>query len=73
MVAEVCKTLLLESLRIPLGHRALAGLYIVRSPPAFTPTLYSWCLPIGPKTLRPSALTVAIDIGLGFIALTIVA
>ena len=72
MVAEIYKILLLESPWIPLHHRALAGLSTVRSPSAFLPTLHSSHLAREPKTIRPSALTVAMDIVLGFIPLTIV-
>ena len=72
MVAEVYKTLPLESLRMPLDHRALARLSTVESPPAFPPTLHSWHISRGPKIVRPSARTVGSDIGLRFIARTIV-
>ena len=67
MVAEEIKTLLLESSRTRLDHRALARLATVLSPPVFPLRLHSWHLPRGRKIVLLSVLTVVIHIGLEFI------
>ena len=72
MVAEEIMTLLLESPRTPLDHRALAGLSLVLSNFVFSPRVHSWHLPSGPKNTLLSVLTVVIDIGLVFILVLIV-
>ena len=65
-------TLLLESPRTPLDHRALARLSLVLSHFVFPLRLHSWDLPSGPKITLLSVLTVVIDIGLEFILVLIV-
>ena len=72
MVAEEIMTLLLESPRTPLDHRAFAGLSLVLSHFVFPPKLHLWHLPSGPKITLLSVLTVVIDIGLEFILVLIV-
>ena len=72
MVAEEIMTLLLESLRTPLDHRALAGLSLVLSHFVFPLRLHSWHLCSGPKIVLLSVLTAVIDIGLEFILVLIV-
>ena len=72
MVAEEIMTLLPESPRTPLDHRALAGLSLVLSHFVFPPRFHSWHLPSGPKITLQSVLTVVTDIGLGFILVPIV-
>ena len=67
MVAEEIKTLLLESPRTRLDHRASAKLLTVLSASVFPPRLHSWHLSSGPKIVLLSVLTVVIDIGLDFI------
>ena len=67
MVAEEIITLLVESPRTPLDHRALAGLSLHLSHFVFPQRLHSWHLPSGPKIILLSVLTVFIDIGLEFI------
>ena len=53
MVAVEIMTLLLESPRTPLGHRALAGLSLVLSHFVFAPRLHLWHLPSGQVSVRP--------------------
>ena len=72
MVAEEIMTLLLESPRTPLDHRALAGLSLLLSHFMFPLRLQSWHLPSGLKITLLSVLTVVIDIGLEFILVLIV-
>ena len=72
MVAEEIMTLLLESPRTPLDHRALAGLSLVPSHFVFPPRLHSWHPPSGPKITLQSVPIVVIDIGLEFILVLIV-
>ena len=72
MVAEEIMTLLLESPRTPLDHRALAGLSLVVSHFVFPPRLHSWHLPSGPTIVLLSVLTVVMDIGPEFILVLVV-
>ena len=72
MVAEEIMTLLLESPRTTLDHRALAGLSLVLSHFVFPPRLHSWHLLSGPKIVLLSVLTVVIDIRLEFILVLVV-
>ena len=72
MVAEEIMTLLLESPRTRLDHRALAGLSFVLSHFLFPPRSHSLHLPSGLKSTLQSVLTVVIDIGLKFILVRIV-
>ena len=65
-------TLLLESPRTPLDHRALAGLSLVLSHFVFPPRLHSRHLPSGPKIVLLSILTVVIDIDLDLILVLVV-
>ena len=65
-------TLLLESPRTPLDHRALAGLSLVLSHFVFPPRLHSWYIPSGPKITLQSVLIVVIVIGLEYILVLIV-
>ena len=72
MVAEVIMTLLLESPRTPLDHRALAELSLDLSHFVFPLRLHSWHLPSGPKITLLSVLTVVIHLGLECILVLIV-
>ena len=72
MVAEEIMTLLLESPRTPLDHRALAGPSLVFGHFVFPPRLHSWHLLSGPKIVLLSVHTVVIDIGLELILVPIV-
>ena len=64
-------TLILESPRTPLDHRALAGLSLALSHFVFPLRLHSWHLPNEPKIVLLIVLTVVIDIGLEFIRVPI--
>ena len=72
LVVEAIMTLLLESPRTPLDHRALAGVSLVLSHFAFPPRLHVWHLPSGQKITLQSVLMVVIDICLEFILVLIV-
>ena len=72
MVAAEIITLLLESPRIPLDHRTLAGLLLLLGHCVFPLRLQSWHLPSKPKINLQSVLTVATGIGLEFILVLIV-
>ena len=71
-VAEEMMTLLLESPRTPLDHRALAGLSLVLSHFVFPLRLHSWHLPSGPEIVLLSVHTVVTDIGLESILVLLV-
>ena len=73
LVAEEIMTLLLESPRTLLDHRALAGLSLVLSQLVFPLRLHLWHLPSGTKITLLSVLSVVTDIGMDFIlVLTVV-
>ena len=72
MVAELIKTVLLDSQPTRLDHRALAGLSTPLIHPVFPPRLHLWHPPSGPKIVLLSVLTVVIDIGLEFIVALVV-
>ena len=72
MVAEEIMTLLLESPRTALDHRALAGLSLVLSYFVFPRGYIRGISPGGPKITLLSVLIVVIDIGLEFILVLIV-
>ena len=68
IVAEAIMTLLLESPRTPLDHRALAGILLVLSHFVFPLAFHSWHLP----GRRKITLLSVLDIGLEFILVLIV-